>query len=353
MGNKSSKITTSHWGAFNVFVENGRIINTEPFHADPAPPNISQLVPNAVHHSKRIDQPYVRKGWLEKTTTTKRGNDEYVPLAWEDAIDLAAKELIRVKNNYGNKAIFGGSYGWASAGRFHHSQSQLHRFLNSIGGYVSSYASYSTGAAQAIIPHVLGLNFHKVTWGEINSWSLIERHTDNLIIFGGINPKNSQVSMGGSTEHDVSSQFRKFGDAGKKMVSISPQKDDSPNETSWLPINPGTDVALMLAIAHVLETEELADQLFLSKYCSGYELFRKYFLGKDGHFAKTPEWASEETGIDASEIIKLARNMASGRTLISVSWSLQRARYGEHPFWMACVFAAMLCLLYTSPSPRD
>ena len=102
MGNKSSKITTSHWGAFNVFVENGRIINTEPFHADPAPPNISQLVPNAVHHSKRIDQPYVRKGWLEKTTTTKRGNDEYVPLAWEDAIDLAAKELIRVKNNYGN-----------------------------------------------------------------------------------------------------------------------------------------------------------------------------------------------------------------------------------------------------------
>ena len=34
--------------------------------------------------------------------------------------------------------------------------------------------------------------------------------------------------------------------------------------------------------------------------------------------------------------------MASGRTLISVSWSLQRARYGEHPFWMACVLAAML-----------
>jgi biotin/methionine sulfoxide reductase len=98
----------------------------------------------------------------------------------------------------------------------------------------------------------------------------------------------------------------------------------------------------MLGIAHVLETEKLADQLFLSKYCSGYELFKRYFLGTDGHFAKTPEWASDETGIDASEIRKLARNMASGRTLISVSWSLQRARYGEHPFWMACVLAAML-----------
>ena len=342
MGKKFSKVTTSHWGAFNVFVENDKIINTEPFHADPAPPNISQLVPNAVHHSKRVDQPYVRKGWLKKNTTSARGNDEYVPLSWEDAIELAANELIRVKNDFGNEAIFGGSYGWASAGRFHHSQSQLHRFLNSIGGYVSSYASYSTGAAQAIIPHVLGLNFHKVTWGEINSWRLIKKHTDNLIIFGGINPKNSQVSMGGSTEHDVSNHFRNFKQLGKNMVSISPQQDDSPKETTWLPIIPGTDMALMLAIAYVLETEKLANQMFLNTHSSGYQLFKKYFLGKDGHSAKTPEWASEETGIDASTIRDLARSMASGRTLICVSWSLQRARYGEHPFWMACVLAAML-----------
>ncbi len=342
MGKKFSKVTTSHWGAFNVFVENDKIINTEPFHADPAPPNISQLVPNAVHHSKRVDQPYVRKGWLKKNTTSARGNDEYVPLCWEDAIELAANELIRVKNDFGNEAIFGGSYGWASAGRFHHSQSQLHRFLNSIGGYVSSYASYSTGAAQAIIPHVLGLNFHKVTWGEINSWKLIKKHTDNLIIFGGINPKNSQVSMGGSTEHDVSNHFRNFKQLGKNMVSISPQQDDSPKETTWLPIIPGTDMALMLAIAYVLETEKLANQMFLNTYSSGYELFKKYFLGEDGHSAKTPEWASQQTGINASTIRDLARNMASGRTLICVSWSLQRARYGEHPFWMACVLAAML-----------
>ena len=342
MGKKFSKVTTSHWGAFNVFVENDRIINTEPFQADPAPSNISRLVPNAVHHSKRVDQPYVRKGWLKKNTTSARGNDEYVPLCWEDAIELAANELIRVKNDFGNEAIFGGSYGWASAGRFHHSQSQLHRFLNSIGGYVSSYASYSTGAAQAIIPHVLGLNFHKVTWGEINSWKLIEKHTDNLIIFGGINPKNSQVSMGGSTEHDVSNHFKNFKQLRKNMVSISPQQDDSPKETNWLPIIPGTDMALMLAIAYVLETEQLANKMFLNTHSSGYELFKKYFLGEDGHSAKTPEWASQETGIDASTIRALARNMASGRTLICVSWSLQRARYGEHPFWMACVLAAML-----------
>jgi biotin/methionine sulfoxide reductase len=120
MGKKFSKVTTSHWGAFNVFVEKNKIIKTEPFEADPAPPQISELVPKAVHHSKRIDQPYVRKGWIDKDPDKLRGNDEYIPLPWEDALDLAAKEITRVKTDFGNGAIFGGSYGWASAGRVDH-----------------------------------------------------------------------------------------------------------------------------------------------------------------------------------------------------------------------------------------
>ena len=50
------------------------------------------------------------------------------------------------------------SYGWASAGRFHHSQSQLHRFLNTIGGYTRSVNTYSSGASEVILPHVVGRN---------------------------------------------------------------------------------------------------------------------------------------------------------------------------------------------------
>ena len=95
-------------------------------------------MPKAVHHSKRIDQPYVRKGWIDKNSDKLRGDDEYIPLPWEDALDLAAKEITRVKKNFGNGAIFGGSYGWASAGRFKHTQSQLNPFFNSIGCFVIS-----------------------------------------------------------------------------------------------------------------------------------------------------------------------------------------------------------------------
>ena len=72
-------------------------------------------------------------------------------------LPLLAGELRRVHEAHGPEAIFGGSYGWSSAGRFHHAQSQIHRFLNTtFGGYVRSVNSYSAGASSVTLPHVLG-----------------------------------------------------------------------------------------------------------------------------------------------------------------------------------------------------
>ena len=82
-----------------------------------------------------------------------------------------AGELSRVAREHGNRSIFGGSYGWASAGRFHHAQSQLHRFLNRIGGSTRSVNSYSTAAAQVILPHVVApwpeIEIHQTSWSSI------------------------------------------------------------------------------------------------------------------------------------------------------------------------------------------
>lgn len=338
----SSHITTSHWGAFEVTVEDGRLVKTLPLPEDPNPSDIARVVPAAVHHATRIDQPYARTGWLDGNASTRRGEDEFVPVSWDDALDLAAKELNRVRQTNGNGAIYGGSYGWASAGRFHHAQSQVHRFLNVIGGYVSSFASYSTGAAQTIIPHILGLNFHKVTWGTQNSWEIIDAHTDTLLMIGGINPKNGQVSMGGVTEHRVDTHLRGLAAKGKRLISVSPQVNDSPDCCEWLPVQPGTDVALMLALAFVLETEDLLDRGYLAAHATGYDKFRPYLLGESDGVPKTPEWASELCGIESAQIRALAQTLAQGRTLISVAWALQRAEHGEQPYWMATVLAAML-----------
>ncbi|MCP4829656.1 MAG: molybdopterin-dependent oxidoreductase, partial [Proteobacteria bacterium] len=290
MVEEQTKVTSSHWGAFRITASNGRIVSTAPFEKDLAPPKIASAIPAAVHHRSRVARPSIRKGWLENEDRAKerRGSDEFVELPWDEALDIAAKELKCVQENYGNGAIFGGSYGWSSAGRFHHAQSQVHRFLNTIGGYVSSFGSYSTAAAQAIIPHVFGTNFLKFIWEHQNSWPMIAEHTQTLVMFGGINPKNAQVSMGGVTRHEAASRFDEFKQRGIRCVNISPQQTDAPDGAEWLPIIPGTDTAMMLALAWVLETESLLDRDFLNRCTTGYEHFRRYLLGDTDGQPKTP-----------------------------------------------------------------
>ncbi len=97
-------------------------------------------------------------------------------------------------------AIFGGSYGWSSAGRFHHAQSQIHRFLNTaLGGYVRSVNSYSAGASNVMLPHILG-GYDDVTRRNV-SWDDIVQYTDIVVAFGGMATKNSRVASGGISEH--------------------------------------------------------------------------------------------------------------------------------------------------------
>lgn len=345
MNEQVTRVTTSHWGAFSVTTKGGRIISTAPFEGDPNPHAIPDAIPAAVHHRSRVARPSVRKGWLEGGADRARhlrGRDEFVELPWDEALDLAATEIGRVTRMHGNDAIYGGSYGWASAGRFHHAQSQVHRFLNCAGGYVSSFASYSTAAAQAIIPHVLGRPFFEFTYGVQNTWAMIEEHTDTLFMIGGINPKNSQVSMGGVTRHEVLPWLEKYIANGKDLITVAPQRADGPRGSEWVPVVPGSDTALMLALAYVLETEGLADRAALERYTHGYARFLPYLLGQDGSEAKTPAWAAPLCGVAAEKITELAHRMAKGRTLITIAWSLQRAHHGEQPYWMATVLAAML-----------
>lgn len=339
---KQTKVTTSHWGAFEVDVIEGHIVATRPFAPDPNPSAIPDMLPAAVHHRSRVARPSVRRGWLETRARTGRGTDEFVDLPWDEALDLAAVELDRVRKSHGNTAIYGGSYGWGSAGRFHHAQSQVHRFLNCIGGYTASFGSYSTGCAQAIMPHVLGSNFLTLQYENQDGWQTIHDHTKTLVMFGGINPKNGQVSMGGVTEHETAGWFDRFAEKGMHRVNIGPQRSDAPPNSDWMALRPGSDTALMLALAHVIEAEGLTDRSFLARCTVGFERFRPYLMGDTDGQPKSPEWASPICGVSPEPIRDLARRMVATRTLITVAWSLQRAEYGEQPFWMSAVLAAMI-----------
>lgn len=335
-------VSLTHWGAFAADMRDGDIVAVSPFEGDADPSPLLGILPGSLRHRSRITTPVVRRGWLRDGPgpTTRRGNDEFIAVTWDQLADLLADELRRVVDAHGNSAIFGGSYGWSSAGRFHHAQSQVHRFLNLLGGYTFSRHSYSLGATGVIMPRVVGT--HDDLFKRSTSWEVIVEHTELLVCFGGLALKNTAINHGGTTAHPARDALRRYRARGGQIVSFSPLRDDVDGDCEWFAPVPGTDVAIMLALAYVLATEGLADRNFLSTYCTGYERFERYLLGAEDGVPKTPRWASAISGIPADDMIRLARRMSQHRTIVTVSWSLQRTRYGEQAPWMGLTLAAML-----------
>ncbi len=335
---------TAHWGVFSARMHNG-LLEVRPHPGDPDPNHILDNFPTALRHRARIAQPMVRRGWLEHGPGPdgRRGRDEFVPLSWDAALDLLGAELARVRDAHGPGAGCGGSYGWSSAGRFHHAQSQVHRFLNtSLGGYVRSVNSYSSGASSVLLPHILG-EYEDLTKGNV-SWAQIEAHSDIVLAFGGMALKNSMVAGGSVSQHIERGAMARAHRRGCEFVLVGPLREDLPTEAGaeWLSTVPGTDTALMLALLHTLVLEGLQDQDFLDRCTVGWPVFAQYLLGETDGQPKNAAWAAPICGVAAEAIIALARRLAGRRALIVVAHSLQRAEHGEQPVWMAAVLAAAL-----------
>jgi biotin/methionine sulfoxide reductase len=334
----------SHWGAFNAVVEDGRMVGAVPFDFDPDPSPLIEAIPDAVHSPTRIARPMVRAGWLEKGrgSGAGRGREPFVPVGWAEALDLVAGELRRVWREHGPSAIMGGSQGWSSAGHFHEARAQLRRFLAAGGGFVDQTSNYSFGTALTFLPHILG-NAQAVT-GPLTSWSSIARHTRLFVLFGGANPKNTQVAKGGCAWHGTSAAFAALAQARVRVVNISPIREDGPEAAGpeWLAIRPNTDTAMILALAHTLVSERRHDPAFLERYCNGFERVLPYLLGEADGEPKDAAWAAAITGVPAATIRALARQMAATRTMLTASWSLQRADHGEQPYWALVLLAACL-----------
>ncbi|PWE26802.1 hypothetical protein C4N9_20415 [Pararhodobacter marinus] len=333
----------THWGHFRVSADASGIRDVQPYEGDDNPSRYGSSLADGFDASVRIPQPMVRKAWLETRDGSgrSRGEGPFVPVSWDAALDLVAAELERVRKTHGNGAIFGGSYGWASAGRFHHAQSQIHRFLNGIGGYVSSRNSYSAAAAEVIVPHVLGLS----PYGVIEpSYEEILDHGSLMVAFGGVCPHNNQVVPGGVPHHHDRALLSQFRARGIELINVGPMRQDVPDymDQCWMPVRPGSDVALMMGIAHELITNDLCDLPFLTTHTVGFEDLAAYITGQSDGCVRDADWAAGLFGIGADRIRALARKMVGRRTVIALSLSMQRAEYGEQPYFMGIALAAML-----------
>ncbi len=338
-------LTSSHWGTYRVETCDGRVTALHGFERDTEPSAIGHGIVDVLDGPTRIQFPMVRKSWLEHgpgANSSGRGADPFVQVDWDVACKLVAGELDRVRRKYGNESIFAGSYGWASAGRFHHAQSQLRRFLNCIGGFTRSVNSYSLAAGEVILLHVLGDVREYVYFP--TSWQSIIESSELMVAFGGLPIKNSQITQGGTGSHRQGQAMRQASAAGVEFVNISPLRSDAMAEVNaeWLAARPSTDTAILLGLAHTLLAGNLHDQEFLDRYTTGFDRFAAYLLGQEDGIEKTAQWAAGISGLSDESIRALAGRMSGCRTMLSLSWSLTRQDHGEQPFWAGVALAAMI-----------
>ena len=296
----------------------------------------------------RIYNPDRLKKPMKRKAGTKRGEEQWETISWDQALDEITAKMTDIKSRYGNEAFYinygTGTLGSTMAKSWPPDKTAFARLMNTWGGYLDHYSDYSTTEITQAYPYFYG--------SFIASNSLDDVAHSHLQVMFGNNPLETRMSGGGQLM--VSQKTRST--YGVRTIIIDPRYSETAAVLGdeWIPIRPGTDAALVAGMLHVMVEEGLQDQAFLDKYCVGFDeatlpqgapansSYRAYLEGKgaDG-VEKTPEWASDLTGIPASRIRQLAREIASAKPCaITQGWGPQRHANGENQarsiFLLAC-----------------
>jgi anaerobic dimethyl sulfoxide reductase subunit A len=329
-----------------------------------------------VYAPERVKYPMKRKHWSPgggaNVHPELRGRDEWVRISWEEAASLIADEMTRIKGAYGNEAFH--DLGQSGSNKVLHGRPWVQRLLNRFGGYTAPTGSYSfPGCATA----------HKYLWGLSNSqhdfWDLLNA---DFALFWSFNP----VATGQQTISDwyLTLAKEEFEKAGKRMVLVDPwfNRTGQAFADEWVPITFQTDEAVMLAMLHVLFTDPAysakIDEAWIEARSVGIfpragagtpqdptvpadDCLKYYVLGWDetgkpaadprhkNYPAKTPEWASRDSGVPAATIIRIAREYADHSVFMGTGkkaafytgWGMNRRAYGENPYMLAAAIATI------------
>ncbi|HDX9299332.1 TPA: molybdopterin-dependent oxidoreductase [Escherichia coli] len=347
MANSSSRysvLTAAHWGPMLVETDGETVFSSRGALATGMENSLQSAVRDQVHSNTRVRFPMVRKGFLASPENPQgiRGQDEFVRVSWDEALDLIHRQHKRIREVYGPASIFAGSYGWRSNGVLHKASTLLQRYMALAGGYTGHLGDYSTGAAQAIMPYVVG---GSEVYQQQTSWPLVLEHSDVVVLWSA-NPLNTLKIAWNASDEQGLSYFSALRDSGKKLICIDPMRSETVDffgdKMEWVAPHMGTDVALMLGIAHTLVENGWHDEAFLARCTTGYAVFASYLLGESDGIAKTAEWAAEICGVGAAKIRELAAIFHQNTTMLMAGWGMQRQQFGEQKHWMIVTLAAML-----------
>lgn len=284
------------------------------------------------YHPDRLLHPLKRTG--------PRGRGDFAVISWEAALDTLAAQFERIKSQYGNSALFV-PYGTGSYNQLNGSD-VARRLMNLYGGCLGFYNSYSWAATNLATPTVYGT---LVTGNQRQDWL-----NSRYILMWGWNP----AEMRDGTNSDYFVKLAR--QAGARVVCIDPRHSLSAAGLAdeWIPIRPGTDAAMMSAMAYVMLSEKLYDREFVRTHCIGFdasqmppgaeaeESYSEYLLGTRDGVAKTPEWAQAITAVPAETIARIAREYATLKPgVLYQGYGMQRRAYGEQVVRAGCVLAAL------------
>ena len=273
-----------------------------------------------LYHPERLLYPMRRTG--------RRGSGEFARISWDEALDTVAGEIKRVKKQHGPSAVLFlcsmGDLAWL------HGPGLIEKLLCRDGGYSGVWGQMSGEAAWFSAQATYG--------GEGGASTRDDLVNSKLIILWALNPADSK-GYG-----DLPWNLMRAKEAGAHIVCVDPMFTDSAAAFAdrWIPIIPGTDAAMLVAMAYVTLTEDLHDKAFLGKHTIGLDKYAAYLTGAEDGIRKTPDWAAPITGVPAATIAALARQYAAMRPAALLdALAPGRTAYGEQYHRAGAVLAAM------------
>lgn len=276
-----------------LYVKDGRLVKVK---GDPESPLskgwmcIKGLAsPEIANHPDRLKHPLKRKG--------KRGSAEWEKVSWEEVLDDIASQVDTIRKESGPESIAIGQ----GTGRHHF----LHvvRFANALG----TPNWYEPGLAHCFIPRITVSNF---TYGGFVVADYYGELSPKCILFWGHNPLVS------GADGELSICVRRALNKGAVGIAVDPRRSETAKKCAvWLPVRPGTDAALALAMIHVLIKEDLYDREFVERWTVGFEELKNHVA------SFTPEWAEAITWVPAEDIVKAARVYATHKPAV-IEWGV-------------------------------
>jgi trimethylamine-N-oxide reductase (cytochrome c) len=325
-------------GPIHVYVKDGKVVRVTPLLAkenefEPwtveaggnsySPPTKFNLAPyvhaerTRLYSEDRIKYPMKRVDFDPNgdRNPQNRGKSHYERISWDEATDIIASEIKRIRDQYGGPAITGmvsSHHNWGIVG---YKMGPFQRFMDLLEytpvlDNPDSWEGWHWGAT-----HAWGFYWRL---GMPEQYDLLQDVLKNteMIVFWSNDPDSTRGIYTGQ-DSVIWRQWLK--DKGIKTVFLDPYYNYTAAhmDGTWLPYSPDANAAVALAIAYVWIQDDTYDHKFVADRTLGFDAFKTYVLGEDDGQPKTPEWAAEESGLPARKIRSLAREWAAKRTILS------------------------------------